>query len=85
MSIDYLALNDQQLLQSIGQRDQAALAELYRRYGMAVYSVAMRVLDNASYAEEVAALRALPERVQQRISHINTLDFLQLKIGAGEG
>ena len=52
--MDYLALNDQQLLQSIGQRDQAALAELYRRYGMAVYSVAMRVLDNASYAEEVA-------------------------------
>lgn len=39
----------------------------------------------SSYTEEVAALRALPERVQQRISHINTLDFLQLKIGAGEG
>jgi RNA polymerase sigma-70 factor, ECF subfamily len=52
--MDYLALSDQQLLQSIGQHDQAALAELYRRYGVAVYSVAMRVLDNTGHAEEVA-------------------------------
>lgn len=52
--MDYQAFSDQHLLQAIGQHDQAALAELYRRYGMAVYSVAMRVLDNTGHAEEVA-------------------------------
>jgi RNA polymerase sigma-70 factor (ECF subfamily) len=50
--MDYQALTDQQLLVSMGRRDQQALAELYHRYGTAVYSVAMRVLDNPGHAEE---------------------------------
>ncbi len=50
--MDHLALSDHQLLLCVGQHDQTALAELYRRYGTAVYSIAMRVLDNPTLAEE---------------------------------
>jgi RNA polymerase sigma-70 factor (ECF subfamily) len=52
--MDYPSLSDQQLLVSLGQRDQHALAELYQRYGTAVYSIAMRVLNNSGHAEEAA-------------------------------
>lgn len=40
-------------MQHVTQRDQTALAELYRRYGGAVYSLAYRVLQNSGLAEEV--------------------------------
>ena len=50
--MDYQSLSDHQLLVSMGRRDQQALAELYRRYGSAVYSIAMRILDNPGHAEE---------------------------------
>ena len=53
MYMDHLTLSDHQLLICVGQHDQSALAELYRRYGTAVYSIAMRVLDNPGHAEEV--------------------------------
>lgn len=47
-------VSDQDLLAAMAQRDQQALAALYERYGTAVYSIAMRVLDNTIHAEEAA-------------------------------
>jgi RNA polymerase sigma-70 factor (ECF subfamily) len=45
--------SDPELMRSVTQRDQAALSELYRRYGGAVYSLALRILQNSGLAEEV--------------------------------
>ena len=44
---------DHVLVLRIVQRDETALAELYDRYGNLVYAVALRVLRDASAAEEV--------------------------------
>ena len=44
--------DDIELMRRIAERDQQALLELYQQYGKAVYSLAYRVLGNASFAEE---------------------------------
>jgi len=44
---------DRVLVLRVVQRDEAALADLYDRYGSLVYAVALRVLRDASAAEEV--------------------------------
>lgn len=41
------------LMRRIAERDQEALWALYQQYGKAVYSLAYRVLGNATFAEEV--------------------------------
>jgi RNA polymerase sigma-70 factor (ECF subfamily) len=45
--------DDVELMQRIIQHDQRALADLYDRYGAYVYSLALRVLGQASLAEEI--------------------------------
>jgi RNA polymerase sigma-70 factor (ECF subfamily) len=49
---DLLMLSDTELIRRVNQRDQNALSELYRRYGALVYSLALRVLQNSTMAEE---------------------------------
>jgi RNA polymerase sigma-70 factor, ECF subfamily len=44
---------DTNLLQRIARQDQNALIELYRAYGGLVYGLAMRILHNPGWAEEV--------------------------------
>jgi RNA polymerase sigma-70 factor (ECF subfamily) len=44
---------DEQLLQRIKQRDQAALLALYQQYGILVYSLAMRIVGSTTLAEEI--------------------------------
>lgn len=44
---------DIELMQRITQRDQNALSELYGRFGGAVYSLTLRILQNTALAEEV--------------------------------
>ena len=44
---------DEELLQRVGQRDQAALALLYQRYGRLVYSLAVRIAGHTYLAEEI--------------------------------
>jgi RNA polymerase sigma-70 factor, ECF subfamily len=44
---------DLNLIHRIAQQDEAALLELYQHYGSLVYSLALRVLQNAGLAEEV--------------------------------
>lgn len=46
--------NDQEIMRSIEALDQQAFAALYDEYGAAVFSLAYRVLQNATLAEEVA-------------------------------
>lgn len=46
-------LDDITLMQRIGAHDQTAFRALYQQYGKAVYSLAYRVLQNATLAEEV--------------------------------
>lgn len=46
-------VEDSELIQRIERRDEAALSDLYQRYGGLVYSIAYRVLDNSVIAEEV--------------------------------
>lgn len=48
----YSASDDIELMRRIAERDQQALLELYEQYGKAVYSLAYRVLGNATFAEE---------------------------------
>lgn len=45
--------SEQMLMQKICQRDQSALASLYERFGNAVYSLALHVLQDQISAEEV--------------------------------
>jgi RNA polymerase sigma-70 factor (ECF subfamily) len=45
--------SDIDLMQRLVQRDQTALAALYQLYGSLVYSLALRVLQDASLAEEI--------------------------------
>ncbi len=46
-------LEDELLLQCVGNGDQQAMAEIFDRYGRLVYSVALRVLGDAGQAEDV--------------------------------
>ncbi|MBI5667298.1 MAG: sigma-70 family RNA polymerase sigma factor [Chloroflexi bacterium] len=46
-------LDDIKLMQRIAARDQTAFRALYQQYGKAVYSLAYRVLQNGTLAEEV--------------------------------
>jgi RNA polymerase sigma-70 factor (ECF subfamily) len=46
-------LTDAVLIRRLVQRDESALATLYDRYSRLVYSVAKRVVDDSSVAEEV--------------------------------
>lgn len=46
-------LGDAQLVVLVGRYGDAALAEVYRRHGRAVYGLARRVLGDASEAEDV--------------------------------
>jgi RNA polymerase sigma-70 factor, ECF subfamily len=52
MAEDFAA-DESQLIQRVLAGDQSALADLYARYGGAVFSVALRVLNNRALAEEV--------------------------------
>jgi RNA polymerase sigma-70 factor (ECF subfamily) len=46
-------LDDANLIAAVGDGDQQALAEVYRRHGDAVFGLARRVLNDAALAEEV--------------------------------
>jgi RNA polymerase sigma factor (sigma-70 family) len=45
-------LSDDALIESVARSDEAALAELYDRYGGAAYGLALRVLRDPSLAED---------------------------------
>ena len=45
--------SDAQLVTTIARHSEAALAEVYRRHGGAVYGLAKRVLNNSAEAEDV--------------------------------
>ena len=45
--------DDAALLQRVRQGDQRAMAEVFDRYGRAVYSVALRILKDTGHAEDV--------------------------------
>jgi RNA polymerase sigma-70 factor, ECF subfamily len=47
------ATDDSVLLQRVRQGDQSAMAEVFDRYGRAVYSVALRILKDSGHAEDV--------------------------------
>src|ERR1700742_5318886 len=47
------ATDDAILLQRVRQGDQRAMAEVFDRYGRAVYSVALRILKDTGHAEDV--------------------------------
>jgi RNA polymerase sigma-70 factor, ECF subfamily len=47
------AVDDTALLTRMGQRDENAMEDLFRRYSGAVYSVALRVLHDSGHAEDV--------------------------------
>jgi RNA polymerase sigma-70 factor (ECF subfamily) len=47
------AVDDTALLKRMGQRDENAMEDLFRRYSGAVYSVALRVLHDTGQAEDV--------------------------------
>src|ERR1700684_2226561 len=47
------ASDDSILLQRVRQGDQSAIAEVFDRYGRAVYSVALRILKDPGHAEDV--------------------------------
>lgn len=46
-------LQDEQMMRRILQRDEQAFADLYGQYGSLVYSLAVRVCQNAESAQEV--------------------------------
>ncbi|MGB1285288.1 MAG: RNA polymerase sigma factor [Aggregatilineales bacterium] len=47
------AITDNDLVVQLQQQDEAALMELYQRYGRLVYSIAFQTLNNQEDAEEV--------------------------------
>ena len=51
--IDASTLNDEELLASIQQSDEGALAELYDRYGRLAFGLAYRILGERGTAEDV--------------------------------
>lgn len=52
-SMNYEELEDRQLLESIADKDRAALEALYTRYSGPVYSLAMHLLRDTGASEEV--------------------------------
>src|SRR5882757_5766911 len=44
---------DTELLSRVGQGDENAMEDIFRRYGCAVYSVALRILHDTGQAEDV--------------------------------
>jgi RNA polymerase sigma-70 factor (ECF subfamily) len=46
-------ISDEQLIRQVEKRDEAALMELYQRYGGLVKGLAFRVLQDESMAEEI--------------------------------
>ena len=48
-----LAPSDAALLELVAGRDQRAMAEIFRRYGGLVYSIALRVLKDRGHAEDL--------------------------------
>ncbi len=46
-------LSDQELAAAVGDGEQAALGEVYRRHGAALYGLALRVLHRSDVAQEV--------------------------------
>jgi RNA polymerase sigma factor (sigma-70 family) len=69
---DVTQLSDEALIDAVARSDEAALAELYDRYGRAAYGLALRVLRDPSLAEDAvqeaflhvwrSAARFRPER-----------------------
>ena len=51
--VDDKLLNDVELMDHIAQGGEAALSELYERYGRLVYSLAYRIVGNRETAEEI--------------------------------
>ena len=49
-----LNFDEADLVRRLVNRDQGALSELYQQFGGLVYSIALRVVQNSSMAEEVA-------------------------------
>lgn len=49
----YENLSDEELLALIRNRDQQALAEIYDRYSSLVYGMALKVLQNVAFAQEI--------------------------------
>jgi len=49
----HTVFDDIELMRRIADHDQGALLALYEQYGKAVYSLAYRILQNATLAEEV--------------------------------
>src|SRR3982751_3860947 len=49
-----ISFDETELLRRLIARDQSALSELYQQFGGLVYSIALRVVQNSSIAEEVA-------------------------------
>src|SRR5579875_930684 len=47
------SVDDPAILARLGQRDESAMEEIFRRYSGPVYSVALRVLHDAGQAEDV--------------------------------
>lgn len=52
MRTDVAQLSDEALVDGVARSDEAALAELYDRYGRAAYGLALRVLRDPSLAED---------------------------------
>lgn len=53
MSNDLHSMSDSALLLSVARYNETAMGEIYRRHGRAVLSLATRVLNDATMAEEV--------------------------------
>lgn len=51
--IDHRTVSDVNLVIAVGRYDQAALTEVYRRHGGAVFGLALRLLRDRSLAEDV--------------------------------
>ena len=58
-------LSDEALVALVARRDEAALAELYDRFGRVAYGLALRMLRDASLAED-AVQEAFIDRVADR-------------------
>jgi RNA polymerase sigma-70 factor (ECF subfamily) len=50
------SLDDRRLLDAFIERDEVAIREIYRRYGGAVFGIAMKILRDRGHAEEAAQL-----------------------------
>lgn len=51
--MSYIEIDETGIVQRLIARDQSALSELYEQFGGLVYSVAQRVVQNSTLAEEV--------------------------------